>query len=826
MAVDYYDLGRTEGRISKRQDTADAHLGFLGIGQKSLSFADDIVSYVTEEKARVEEETYQQNAAVMTEGIGEMIDKGLEALTLMPEVQSNPDLYMQEANFIIERAKDPDQVYAMFADKGVTMDQVNRFLSGDQGRKLITAGETARDVYVTNVMRTGWQSTLNTNITTAVKGASSIEDAEGLVSQVYADSGNTAILDPYGAMDPSRPANRASWAAAYYLSDAEDRLPGLISSDPYADPKDVVSGLISEYDSYVGDVSGLSPKDQASVATTRDTLEEGLLSLVSSAQDNYIANVSNALKSIEASIGLDIDSGTATVDDLLSAIMQAGLDGVTGEQQASILDWVTRIAAASGSLSEVSSEFARLSGISARYGFRPKVDDDDPYAVGYAFLFSDEYEMQDANDVRPSSDAASDSLVESLLQRASDIIAERATELYEKDKGDNMDDLVDDILYDFSLTDEEKYDALDYQLYMGTISDEKYSEAIGDVGKVNSSYKEAASTTLDQIGQYISTLGLEGTDKAKLEYEVEYGSGKKAIYGLVSRANGNVPQRQDLEAFVDSMSDAMFQEDFFDDYYRLVGNVINSGSRDGYKRYSTEYAKTGTLDDYDAVESLLFSGDREDSLTTFYQHYNSGQYSAMVDKDALALTRDMLRNSRNEATSRKALTEDVADRMYGRPYSELGTWEKNCVEVTATAAFCEAVQVADLANCMDRGEGIDVEYAEVNVPGFGKGLLTKGGLLLYSRPYDLENTWGGKQYLYCLVDVTSDQYRSVWGVDPDRENAVVIPDTVKTRSVVMPKDKDGGYMPLSESTALWRYMLRDDYGAIEKFGKLARNTPR
>ena len=282
MAVDYYDLGRTEGRISRRQDTADAHLGFLGIGQKSLSFADDIVSYVTEEKARVEEETYQQNAAVMTEGLGEMIDKGLEALTLMPDVQSNPDLYTQEANFIIERAKDPDQVYAMFADKGVTMDQVNRFLSGDQGRKLISAGEATRDAYVTNVMRTGWQSTLNTNITTAVKGASSIEDAERLVSQVYADSGNTAILDPYGAMDPSRPANRASWAAAYYLSDAEDRLPDLISSDPYADPKDVVSGLISEYDSYVGDVSGLSPKDQASVATTRDTLEEGLLALVSS----------------------------------------------------------------------------------------------------------------------------------------------------------------------------------------------------------------------------------------------------------------------------------------------------------------------------------------------------------------------------------------------------------------------------------------------------------------------------------------------------------------------------------------------------------------
>lgn len=830
MAIDYYDLGRTHGRLQRLDKAGQAVVGALQLGSEATKMASDIYSVVTEQQEKLSAEMQKTADRTIATFLTNGMNEAEAQIYNNPDYFNNPDLGASASQEYVDNLFDADTIYAGVSAKGVTREQVETAMNSDWFANTYSAALTSNTSWMNNSVLASYQTNMRTGYAEIASSAGSIEEAGALIGQLYADSGDKSVVDPSRIVDPSRPTVAASWKGTYVLANAERSMKGIIESSPFSSKDDIVAGFLTQFDDAVGDTSGYQQWEQAAIYRTREELKTQLEQTFEAENQAYQQMVDNRIDRFTSEYGIAMASGRATYEDLYNGLMEVGIDGRHPAEQALITESVISIAKGIDTLGEAKGNMSALTALASRYGVKAFVDEEDPLAFGYEILGADEYVFQQEHDSRASA-PQSDSYVKDLIQSAMDMTAEKAGEIYSKDKDDNQEKLVDNILYGRpDLEDEDKMDILDACFAGGQIDGETYSDAIGKVGKVNSSYKQAVSNSIDQMKAFIDTLGLESADKAALEYEMFYGN-SKSIWSLVARANGNVPDRQTLEGFVTTYSDAMFQKSFFDDYYKQLTKSVRITGRPGNEYMATDLAGTGTTENVDRVGSLLFSTGSGGSIsagspTEFYQDYQSGEYEGLVDDDAVAIVRSTLLNNRNGDTARKDLFEMTARAMYGDDYGDLSTFERNMVEVTASAALCEAIQVADLANVLDRGKGIDTEYAEVNVPGYGKGLLTKGGMLICSRPSDFEDTWGTRRYVYCPVDVTGEQYRSVWGPDADREKAVVLMDSAKMKTAVMPKDEDGKYIPLTESGAMWRYITGDDYGVIEKFGKLASNTPR
>lgn len=817
MAVNYYQLGKTESRINQRQRTAAAHINFFNLTAKALDYSEQIVNLVTQQKEEAQNAAFDIIDTQITTSLVTKTDSDLEALANSPDIMSNPDMFTASANDILATNFSEDSIYNSVKDKGVSLEQVQAYMQTNQFQVYKNAGAAAVQELNTAAVITNWQTAVTQNMTTAAEGADSITEAIDSAAAVYADSGNTTVLDKYGQLDPSKPSNRASIGATWLASNAQSSMTELIADDPYISEDEAIAGYISQYDELNGDLSQYNVFEQGNINATRETLETELRKQFKTSKDEYNTKISDGIAKVNSNIGVGLYTGQVSVEDVYAEVKNAGLDGKTADQQSAILDWVTTMTENASSYEELASMGEAIEKIADSYGYKPKVDSNDAFAVGYALLYGDEFATQDENDVRPSYDSNSDiDPLDQVFQRAFDIVAYRAEEIYSQNIGAVQNQIVNGILYHFTFDDEQKMSALDYSYAQGLIGAEKYSEAINDIasGKIKTSYSVAANNTIELVNAYIDTLGLNSADKAMMRWILTEGEGKKNIYNLVVKANGNTPRQDEIETLVNNAQNAIFEEDFFNEYNKQIAE--RTSWIPGTGQPVTSFTRAGDLKTTDKIGSLLFDADGgEESLTTFYQNAISGDYDFIMDKDKIGILKEGLMNTNLEPKTQDELFEDASQLLYGKSYDELDTWQKNSVEVNTAMAFCEAVQVADLANIIDEGKSKDRGYREVNVPGFGKGLLTKGGVLLYSKPYDLENTWGTKQYMYQIIDVTSDEYKSVWGANADTANATVLANPVSSKGVKVPKNKNGKYIPLTESTAEWKYMLGNSYGISE-----------
>lgn len=794
MASDAYNAGYYTQRASNTNAAGNAALGFMNLGSEGVKLAEKVANLIQGNRDKAEAEM----ASVGNLKLSEYTTNIGLALDNIAQNTTNPNDYQRNANDYIDLFTSDDQVRLELGEMGVPKETIDNLINSGQiatTKKLLQANVNDN---LTRMYQTTYQQTATTMAESIAANNTDINTAMDEYRSAHAKLGDASILDPTGTTSPDNPSVRAGMAATIVLSNAEKSMAAAIKQNPYLDQTDYINQALQEFDAAMaGAYDPNNPYSAAGVEAERITLKSEMESRFETAKAENEVAIEEGLRQVASQVSIPMANGTLTFSELYNSMVSAGLTGNTAVEQAKIIEYVAQIIANTDSLSELGvmvEDFKAVMG--SALGIRPTASGDDPLSASLS-VYNDLYGVNDENSIASRFDNASqsESRLFELFQIAATGIVEKGTNLYNTEFTANAEAAINSVLYNWGMNDEDKYRSLDSLLSNGLITDQQYEEAVGEVPNINSTFKVSCKNAEDIVTSLLNTYDLTSQEKASIELLISKGNGTKALYNLVLQYNGSVPE-QVLRDFVDNGVETILTSNMYDDFSRRIGRELSrnvSGSQ-----YNTSLLKTSNPDPEALYSEFTFGG--QTSLSSFYSEYVTGEYNFAIEPESFALVKTSLMNANNSDLSLNSIMDATADILYGTDYKDLDDYQKNITELNALGAFSEILALRILSQCYDAGNANGKEYREVTVNGYGKGIMTKTGVVLYLNPATIESTFDTMPIYANIYNVGTPEYEAVWGKNNNWQSATINVDSSKSMTTFMQR-KDGKYIPLSDSNA-------------------------